>query len=267
MAKGNDGNYLQHSVEIEAALQLAKMDPEGRLHIAITHGMAPYEPLDPGKGQVRGRLYDALRASREPPRPGESSIVAAFRETGASAGNYPNSAELLRSVIGKDNLSGGITEVDPEKSAGLAKAWTGSCIVPSCSSWREQTNVGGVLACPDDLQVPWLFSMDPMTYIEGNEGHENQLHQSDSDLLSDTLARYVKSGKPGIAALFVYNVRPDAQSDFWKFVDDLSKRTGTVPRSFWLTHRGGNRNLAALLCSGTKLPSAFAPAGVTARRT
>ena len=41
MAKGNDGNYLQHSVEIEVAFRLARKDPDGRLHIALTHGMAP----------------------------------------------------------------------------------------------------------------------------------------------------------------------------------------------------------------------------------
>ena len=161
MAKGNDGNYLQHSVEVEAALRLAKIGADGRLHIAMTHGMAPFEPLQAGKGQVRGRLDAALGASREPPRPGESAIVAAYRKTCAAKDRYPNSAELLRSVVGADKLSGGITEVDREKCAGLAKAWADSCIVPSCSSWRYQVDPGGVLACPNDLQVPWLFSMDP----------------------------------------------------------------------------------------------------------
>ena len=103
MAKGNDGNYLQHSVEIEVAFRLAKKAPEGRLPIALTPGMAPFEPLEAGKGQVRGCLDAALKASREPPRPGESAIVAAYRETCASKDRYPNSAELLRCAIGADN--------------------------------------------------------------------------------------------------------------------------------------------------------------------
>lgn len=266
MAKGNDGNYLQHSVELEVALRLAKTDPEGRLHIVLTHGMAPFEPLEAGKGQVRGRLDTALRASLEPPRPGESAIVAAYRKTCASKDRYPNSAELLRTAIGASKLSGGITEVDREKCARLAKAWADSSIDPSCSSWRDQVDAGGVLDCPNDLQVPWLFSMDPMTYIEGSKADDDQLHRADMDLLSDTLARYVESRKPGIAALFVYAVRPEGQSDFWRFVDNLSKRTGTVSRSCWHTHRGGNRNLAALLCSGIRLPPAFAPTGLTAGR-
>ena len=215
MAKGNDGNYLQHSVEIEAAARLAKMDPEGRLHIALAHGMAPFEPLEAGKGQVRGRLDAALKASREPPRPGESAIVAAYRETCASADNYPNSAELLRSVIGADKLSGGITEIDRTKYDQLSDAWAGSRVVPRCSSWRREMDAGGMLACPEDLQAPWLFTMDPMTYTEGNAADDDKLHRADIDLLSATLGRYVESGQPGTAALFAYAVWRE-RGAFWK---------------------------------------------------
>jgi len=46
MAKGNDGNYLQHCIEVEAAVRLAEMDAAGRLHIALTHGMRPFEPFE-----------------------------------------------------------------------------------------------------------------------------------------------------------------------------------------------------------------------------
>ncbi len=38
MAKGNDGNYLQHCIEVEAAARLAKGDPDGRLHATLTLG-------------------------------------------------------------------------------------------------------------------------------------------------------------------------------------------------------------------------------------
>lgn len=49
MAKGNDGNYLQHCIEVEAAVRLAGMDTAGRLHIALTHGMRPFEPFEKKK--------------------------------------------------------------------------------------------------------------------------------------------------------------------------------------------------------------------------
>ena len=54
VAKGNDGNYLQHSVEIAAAVRLAGKDSAGRLHIAVAHRMAPFEACDePRPGQPR----------------------------------------------------------------------------------------------------------------------------------------------------------------------------------------------------------------------
>ena len=85
MAKGNDGNYLQHSIEIETATRLAKEDGEGRLHISLTHGMRPYEPLDePVPGQARRLLESALTAASQPPTPDEPPVVTRYRETGAS---------------------------------------------------------------------------------------------------------------------------------------------------------------------------------------
>ena len=72
MAKGNDGNYLQHCIEVEAAVRLAQADPSGRLHVALTHGMAPFEKLEEPNVE-RNLLYGALReAAGEPKqRPGD----------------------------------------------------------------------------------------------------------------------------------------------------------------------------------------------------
>ena len=76
-----------------------------------------------------GHLDAALAASLGPPCC-EPAIVTAYRKAGASAERYPNTAELLRAVIGTDRLSGGITERDRKKCDGLADAWNGSRIVP-----------------------------------------------------------------------------------------------------------------------------------------
>ena len=67
MAKGNDGNYLQHCVEVEAAVRLAWASADGRLHVALTHGMAPFEQIDEPKGNVHRLLeamYNVLHSSR-----------------------------------------------------------------------------------------------------------------------------------------------------------------------------------------------------------
>ena len=282
MAKGNDGNYLQHCIEVEAAVRLAEMDTAGRLLIALTHGMKPFEPLEEQKtGTCRELLLRKLAASRQPSQAGEPAVVKAYRETGASDTRYPNSAELLRAVIGAENLSGGITEICSKKHKYLSEAWFKTNVKTTCASWREETSPDGILACPEDLQSPWLFSMDPMTYSEHGDKEEN-LNRSDIGFLSCVLSRYFESGYPGIVALFVYGVgtdNNDRQRLFWKFVKELKKRladniSGRLKLAasyFSLAHRGGNRNLAGLIHSSqidlsSKLKSACIDLGIAPGR-
>lgn len=271
MAKGNDGNYLQHGIEVASAARLAKMDAGGRLHIALTHGMAPFEAFDaplkkPKPGLARKLLKKALGQSNRSPESNEQPIVKAYRKTEASDENYPNSAELLGAVIGKDKLSGGITETRRAKHEKLVDKWRGSSVAPVPSSWRAQVDSGGILACPDDLRTPWLFTMDPMTYKENYYADDASIYRADIDRLSSVLTGYVRSGKPGIAALFAYGVERKRRCRFWKFMDELKKRIGVETSSCWLTHQGGNRNLAGLLCSGVELSADFAPCGVNEGR-
>ena len=264
MAKGNDGNYLQHSVEIAAADRLAVENPDA-LHIALAHGMAPFECFEHKRtekkpGLTRRYLRAALRRACQDPRPDEPSIVTAYRNTGARDDHYPNSAELLRERRGGDGacgLSGGITEKCPVKCKELAGAWKGSPVKVACASWRSQLRRGGVLACPENLQAPWLFTMDPMTYRVQGGCDDDNLYDSDMALLSEGLAPFVESGQPGIALLFVYNVKPRRQGAFWQFTKELARRTGSGVRTCSLVHRGGNRNLAALLHAAIDVPADF----------
>ena len=268
MAKGNDGNYLQHSIEIESAERLTETDPQGRLHIALTHGMAPWERLrEPIPGQSRCRLCAGLTAATLPPKPREPPVVAAYRKTRASTSRYPNSAELLRTVVGTDKLSGGIAEVDNAKYRELVDAWSGSRVFPVCESWRCHVSSDRRLAAPRDLQTPWLFSMDPMTYIENGDEDDCYLHRADMDRLSGVLSGFIASGMPGIATLFVYAVRPETRPLFWNFVDDIASRIGAHTRSYWVPHQGGNRNLAGLLYAGIRLSPDSQPQGIRVGRT
>ncbi|HYB95020.1 MAG TPA: hypothetical protein VEC39_08610, partial [Vicinamibacterales bacterium] len=103
MAKGNNGNYLQHAVEVDAAVRLAAMHPLNRLHIAFGHGMAPFEPTDVSPTPpARDLLLSALNQSFSGPNPSDSTLVSAYRKTNASLAKYPNSAELLRQTMGAD---------------------------------------------------------------------------------------------------------------------------------------------------------------------
>lgn len=249
MAKGNNGNYLQHSVEFAVGLHLARAIGHGPLHVALTHGMRPFEPCDsPINGVARRLFLRTLEAAQEPETCNEPAIVAAYRATGASLEHYPNSAELLAAVIGRNQLSGGITERDPRKHADLQASWSGSRVRPVNASWRSEISHRGVHCCPDSLQTPWLFSADPMTYRENGELDDDKLYRADLPFLAAFLNSYADSQVPGVATLFVYAVRPSVQPQFWDFVDDLAAETGADVEYLCPTHQGGNCNLAAILC-------------------
>ena len=268
MAKGNDGNFLQHGLETACAMHLGGLDPGGRLHISITHGMAPFEPFDTPlakskPGLVRCLLERALACADEESRCGEPPVVTAYRMTSASEARYPNTAELLRALLGACRLQGGMTERCHDKFQKLARTWKDSRVRPACSSWRRQMGPGGVLMCPDKLHRPWLFTMDPMTYRTSDHTDDDGLYREDSKLLVDALKRYIGSGRPGIAAIFVYGMRPPQREAFRSFVNGIVRTAGFDDCSwFWLRHRGGNLNIGALLCRDVCLPSGLAPEGV-----
>lgn len=259
MAKGNDGNFLQHSVELAAANRLAAENPAA-LHVAITHGMAPFEPFehklsDKVPGLSRCRLKAALGLAESPPQEGEPSIVTAYRRTRASM-CYPNSATLLR-TLGME-LAGGISETCAWKHKQLAADWTGSPVRTACASWRSQVQPGGVLACPKTLDRPWLFTMDPKTYRQDQTLCDDaNLYRHDIERLHQPLQRYVDSGQPGIAALFVYGVQKKRSCQFWNFVEELSSRTQMCFQTHQIALRGGYEGLAALLYSPIDIPDDF----------
>ncbi len=236
------------------------MDCEGRLHLALTHGMKPYEPFEiplqeMRPGLTRRDIKWALKEATKRQSGNERAIVHAYRKTGATEKRYPNSLELLKAIIGSEKLYGGITEICPAKHKWLTHACRNSKVKACCASWRTELQTG-ILSCPYNLQMPWLFSMDPMTYSD-DDGDEcsNRLHRNDFSRLSDALKAYVASRQPGVAILFVYNVRKSVQEQFQKFIERLAHCAGMSTCCCWLTHRGGNRNLAGLLRFGVELGS------------
>lgn len=89
-----------------------------------------------------------------------------------------------------------------------------------------------------------------MTYREDGETDDNNLYRADPRRLSSAVLRFVHGGAPGAAILFVYAIRPEGRSLFWRFADDLAAETDGALTPLWLTHQGGNRNLAALFSFG-----------------
>jgi len=263
VAKGNDGNYFQHSIEVGIAQHLTKLSTQSAIHIALTHGMTPFERCDtPPKGQRRVLLQKALQAAQNPSTCGEPPIITAYRATNASLERYPNTGELLAATLGRGRLSGGITEVDAGKHTKLVEAWAGSGVTPVNSSWRCEVNPGGILSCPATLRSPWLFAADPMTFREDRYADDDKLYREDLLRVSATLKGYIASGKPGVAALFVYAVRHNNRPQFWSFADDIAANCEIPMVSCWIPHQGGNRNLAALFYSGVVLPADWLPDGI-----
>lgn len=222
--------------------------------------MRPFEPFEKRRPRTRDELLlKRLEDSKRQPQAEEPALVKAYRKTRASDTHYPNSAELLRAVIGAENLSGGITEICSKKRKCLSEAWLNTNVKIACTSWRKEIHSEGILACPDDLQSSWLFSMDPMSYSENGDEDDNKLHCSDLERVVDALKGYFESGQPGIACLFVYGVRKNQNREqhYRNFVEDLKEQVAdniTAPVElttsyFSLQHSRGNRNIAGLIHS------------------
>jgi hypothetical protein len=230
--------------------------------------MAPFEPC--GKlpnGQARRKLTEALQAAENRETRGEAEIVAAYRKTDASRKHYPNTGELWAEMSGRDRLSGGITEVCAKKHRKLVEAWSDLGVTPVNSSWRSEVHPGRVLSCPATLHAPWLFSADPMTFREvgcaDDDKPDDKLYRKDLPHLATALKGFVASGQPGVEALFVYGVGPKVRPQFWTFAHRLAASCAMSSMvSCWMTHQGGNHDLAALLCSGVVLPDGWLPCGV-----
>ena len=262
MAKGNNGNYLQHSLEVGIARFLLQLGG-GRIHLALCHGMAPWEPCDePRRGQSRLLLLEALAQAQQPAQPGEPTIIEAYRATNASLAHYPNTAELIASISRRDRISGGIAETDPAKHAALAAAWHRWDLVPVNASWRSQLAPGGTLAPPASLDRPWLFSMDPMTFGRVDGQDDDRLYEADRSRISKVLRLYASQGVAGVATIFVYAMQPEIRHRFYEFAHHISEEARTPLQTFWVPHQGGNWNVAAVLLSRIALPTSWLPPGV-----
>lgn len=223
MAKGNDGNLLQHWVEAALAARLCAVSEDWPLHVTLTHGMEPFERFDPRTTGVGGfRRLDAwLAAAHAVPLPnGAPAVASAYRECGASADHYPNSAEILAAVVGRARLRGVVTECDGDKFKVLAAAWPDGLVHVVHGSWRQSLSQH---SCPANLGGPWLFSMDPMTFVRDPDRapapDDANLRPSDLAMVAPVLSSYLASRRPGAASIFCFSLRkkPGFNSyDFFK---------------------------------------------------
>jgi hypothetical protein len=106
MAKGNDGNLLQHGIELAAVSAIASKP----LWLTCTHSMAPRESCpEPNRDR---RLRHWLNTQF-----GTPSVAAAYRLTNATLDSYPNTSELIAATFGDENIRGDLFEVCEDKTA------------------------------------------------------------------------------------------------------------------------------------------------------
>lgn len=117
MAKGNDGNLLQHGVELAAISAIGRRP----ISLTCTHSMAPREPCGDSKRNRRLRYW--LTVGADAP-----SVARAYRMTNASLTSYPNTAELVASLVGDRNIRGDFFEVRGDKVLELKTRWDGHSV-------------------------------------------------------------------------------------------------------------------------------------------
>lgn len=127
MAKGNDGNLLQHAIEAELGVGLFRTAGSHGLHVVLTHGMEPFEACEPrsrNPSAFKKLEYWLVAAAQHIERMDASpAIVHAYHLTQARLRHYPNSAEILAAILGRSSLRGWVCETDQRKVSALKKAW------------------------------------------------------------------------------------------------------------------------------------------------
>src|SRR5437899_2313368 len=106
MAKGNDGNLLQHAVELGLGDILSRERSGCRLHLVHTHAMAPYEAFGEDRGGLRGALDAVLDRGRGSAIGSDPVLVRAYRACSANDQHFPNTAEVLAAILHREALSG-----------------------------------------------------------------------------------------------------------------------------------------------------------------
>lgn len=256
MAKGNNGNYLQHSIEVANASFLQPLNKKQSIHISLTHGMAPYELCDHCDIEflhTRRLLQIAFDSIQTELPEGTHSILHAYRRTNASFENYPNTGELLAAIIGRDHLFGTIAEVDEKKCQQLKNIWINTNVSIFNKDWRYGVNVDSRPLCaPEGLNIPWLFSMDPNIFSTAekidpkNNKIFSYINESDIGFISKILNSFSNSKQPGIATIFSYG-QQNSIEPFRKFATSISKDTNGNIAFYRVLLRGGNRPIGAVI--------------------
>lgn len=247
MAKGNDGNLLQHTIEAEIARGLSLGCTRG-VYVVLTHGMAPFESFTPRATNPSAyRLLDRwlnYSASSNFSK-SDLAVVDAYRGCRASSLYYPNSAEVCAAIV--PDISGCIAEVDATKYSQLAMRWKNTAITVHHQSWRF--NGAEMLSPPRNLDRAWLISLDPMTFTLSDGGDDDKFRLEDLKLIARKWDAFVATGQSGAMVAICYSLQPTTAEAYRKAAKEVD-----LPNLLFLetVARGGNRHVAAIWSTATE---------------
>lgn len=251
MAKGNDGNLLQHACELAAMRALVRTGVSKAFQLYCTHAMAPREAFGAGSTSAGGaqlrRALNLAAASNSPLPPGtrldSSPLVEAYAAVQASDTSYPNTAVLLQgeaSRLGVE-LTATLVDRDPVNARGLRLPFAAPQFQVLQGDWREHLSS---LRVP---KSPWLLTMDPYTFAD--KASAANLDASDLRQVASVVERFVRRSEfPGVVSVFCYGLNAAARSLFF---DAVAESFGQYACDFLGVQgtRAGERHVAALACS------------------
>ncbi|MHA1794974.1 MAG: hypothetical protein ACTSUK_02595 [Promethearchaeota archaeon] len=241
MAKGNDGNLLQHTIETELA-KLLSDNGNKKIQIVLTHGMAPYEEI---KGRKFGKTFLATALKKSQEKPDENSndylpvVFKAYAKCHASKNHYPNSLELIAKIIGEDNVKCDIFEIESWKIGCLECYWkdNDNIVIHSCS-WRQ--DIGNIDIVGKD--VPCLISMDPYQYKNScRKRDDGGLYKSDSCLIKCILKKLANKKVDGALSIFSYSMKKNEMENFFYAMSEIRNQNDENFKLAFLGFKNRNR--------------------------
>jgi hypothetical protein len=222
MARGNDGNLLQHCVDAQLMAELASKGQP--IWITFTHAMAPAEPLASRlkRQEQCGLLARALARAAGAEQVGEPAVVGAYRRTRANVSAYPNSAEIAAALRGRDRLRGILFEWNREHFEPLSAKWGGTHVQVRGKSWRT--------LLPEDLaglDMPWLVSMDPFSWrCDGRQQDDGHLREPDLEQMGSIVGPLLRARAPGAFVALCYGMDLEVARSFRNTVGEMRDRIG-----------------------------------------
>jgi hypothetical protein len=243
MAKGNDGNLMQHGIELAAVSAIASKP----LWLTCTHSMAPRESCpEPNRDR---RLRHWLNTQF-----GTPSVAAAYRLTNATLDSYPNTSELIAATFGDENIRGDLFEVCEDKICDLHARWSQSELRVHGLSWRQ--GLSRIQIPPPDSG--WLFTMDPMTFVCNTEDvvDDNKLRRTDVDRLIGFFHTIPGFGSSWVITIFCFELRRGPGTNCYQlFLDEMQRMSRAMTLQLaTLEVSYGNPHVAAVFsASGDKI--------------